>query len=325
LGQSSAAVLSDAHPSRHDGQVAGFAGGAALLLAGLLLVAGGLKLLRPKAFAHAVYRLLPKHLARREVGARAAAPVVGGVEVLVGAGLLATAAHPSAVVVACAAALYLGFVAVVAFAIRTGKSCGCFGSFSDRTAGGAELGRSVALAVLAVALFVRVLTTAEVSWWQQSAVPWLLGLTGGVALVTALSGRVRPSAWLLLGRVESRLSEVELPREPTMDARERAALVLAVRSSQSVRAFEEWLGARAADLDWRRSHVRTSAATPPGGPRVPCMLVTPRSRVPLTVTVSVPKANAALAVVIAVVDGRPVSVIGGRVMDGSKPAELARR
>jgi hypothetical protein len=272
-----------------------------------------------------VYRLLPRHLPWRENLARAAAPVIGGVEVLVGAGLLATAAHPSAVVVGGATVLYLGFVAVVGYAIHTGTSCGCFASFSDRTAGGAELGRSVTLAALAVALFIQVLITPATSWWRESAVAWLLGLAAAVVLITAVSGRVWPSAWLLLGRVDSRLSEVDLPRESTIDARERAALVAAVRSAPSVRAFEEWLGPRASALDWRRSHVRTSAATPPGGPRVPCMLVTPRSRLPLTVTVSVPRANAALAVVIAVVDGRPVSAVGGRVMDGPKPVEPPAR
>ncbi|HET9142347.1 MauE/DoxX family redox-associated membrane protein [Actinophytocola sp.] len=304
--------------------MAGFTGGAAFLLAGLLLFAGTLKLVRPRAFGHAVYRLLPRHQSWREPVARAAAPVVGGVEVLVGAGLLATAGHPSAVLTGCAAALYLGFVAVVAFAIHTGTSCGCFASFSDRTAGGAELGRSIVLAVLATALFVRVLVAPEVPWWQGSAVVWLLGLAVAVVAVTAVSGRVLPSGWLLVGRIDSRLSGVDLPSEPTIDARERAALITAVRSAPSVRAFEEWLGPRIAELDWRRSQVRTSAATPPGGPRVPCMIITPRVRHPLTVTVSVPRANANHAVVVAVVDGRPVSAIGGRVMDGSKPVELSR-
>ncbi|HEU5473297.1 MAG TPA: MauE/DoxX family redox-associated membrane protein [Actinophytocola sp.] len=300
--------------------MAGFAGGAGLLLAGLLIVAGGLKLMRPKAFAHAVYRLLPKHLNRRELFAAVAAPVVGGVELLVGAGLLATAARPVVAVVGVSAALYLGFVVVVGIAIRKGTSCGCFASFSDRTASGAEFGRALALAVLAVALFVLELTSPAGTWWSTEAVLWSLGLAAAVVVITAFSGRIWPSGWLLLGRIESRLAGVDLPASAPIDAHERTALITAVRAAPSVRAFEEWLGERAATLDWRRSEVRTSAATPPGGPRVPCTLVSPRTRDAVSVTVSVPSAHASAAVVIAVVDGRPVSAIGGRVMTGPEPA-----
>jgi hypothetical protein len=287
--------------------VAGFAGGSALLLAGLLIVAGVLKLVRPRPFAHAVYRLLPRHLVRRSSLARVAPWLAGTVEVLAGAGLLAVRSVWVAGVVA---ALYLGFVGVVVVAIRKGTSCGCFSSFSDGAAGGAELGRSLALGVLAVVL------VAVGSWsWRPDAIAWLAVLVVVVAAAAALGGRTRPSGWLLLGRVDSRLAGVDLPAGPLRDSRERASVIDAARRSPSVLAFESWLGDRVSDVDWRRCEVRPGGATPPGGPRVPCMLVVPRCRAGLSLTVSVPwtGSDAQNAVVIAVLDGRPVSAVAGKV------------
>lgn len=309
--------------------VGGLAGGAVLLLSGLLLVGGALKLARPRSFAHAVYRLLPKHLVRRTMLARVAPAAVGGAETLVGAGLLIAVPAPSApwpvVMTGAAAALYVGFVAVVAVAIRVGTSCGCFSSLSDGTAGGAELGRSLVLAVLAVALLGQVVAAGTVTWWQPSAVAGLLVLAAVVVAATVIGARMRPAGapqatspgqavLMVLGRVRSRLAGVELPVVPALGAAERAELLAATRRAPSVLAFESWLGDRAGEVDWRRCQIRSTAATPPGGRSVPCVLISPRCRGAMTVTVSVPTgAGAHHAVVIAVVDGRPVSVIGDRV------------
>jgi hypothetical protein len=305
----------------------GLPGAAALLLAALLLVAGTLKLLRPRPFTHAVYRLLPRHLQHREALARLFARVVAPAELLVGAAVLVAIAHPAAwwsiVVFAGAAALYLGFVAVVGFAIRKGTSCGCFTSFSDGAAGPAELTRSVSLSVLGIVVLISALTTDAVSWWVPAALIWLPVLALLVAGASALAGRTRPAGWLLLGKINSRLAGVDLPTPP-ITGRARAETITTARAARSVRAFEAWLGDRAATIDWRRCEVRATSATPPGGCRVPCLLVSPRCREGMKVTVSVPDRGTDHAVVIAVIDGAPISVIAGRVMTGPSPAPNAR-
>ncbi|HEV8562793.1 MAG TPA: MauE/DoxX family redox-associated membrane protein [Actinophytocola sp.] len=302
--------------------VAGIPGGAALLLAGLLILAGGLKVLRPKPFVHAVYRLLPRHVPRRETLARFAPWVVGTVELLAGPGLLVAASRPaawwSAAVIAGVAVLYLAFVVVVRYAALKGASCGCFASFSDGVAGGAELARTLTLAALAVSLLITALLTGAASWWRLDALAWLVAFGVLVVIATALGGRRRPAGWLLLGRVRSRLAAVELPTMVT--GAERTAAIAAARTAPSVRAFQDWLGDRAAGVDWRRCEVRTTSATPRAGRRVPCLLVSPRCRAGLTMTVSLPDGFPERAVVIAAVDGQPVTALGETVKPGPRPA-----
>jgi len=303
--------------------VAGIPGGAALLLAGLLTLAGGLKVLRPKPFVHAVYRLLPRHVPRRETLARSAPWVVGAVELLAGPGLLVAASQPaawwSAAVIAGAAVLYLAFVVVVRYAALKGASCGCFSSFSDGVAGGAELARTLTLAALAVSLLIAALVTDAAAWWRLDALAWLAALGALVVAATAVGGRRRPAGWLLLGRVRSRLAAVELPTMIT--GTERTAAIAAARTAPSVRAFQDWLGDRAAGIDWRRCEVRTTSATPRGSvARVPCLLVSPRCRAGLTLTVSLPDGFPDRAVVIAAVDGQPVTALGDAVKPGPRPA-----
>jgi hypothetical protein len=302
-------------------------GGAALLLAALLMVAGTLKLLRPKPFIHAVYRLLPRHLVHRETLARLSARLVAPAEVLIGGGLLVAFLHPAAwwsvLIDAAAATLYLGFVGVVRYAIRTGTSCGCFSSFSDGAAGPAELARSVSLAVLAILVLVASPAAGPASW---GSLLWAAVFALAVFAASTVAGRRVPAGWLLLGRVNSRLANIDLPTPP-LTGRGRSEAIAAARSAASVRVFEDWLGERASAIDWRRCEVRATSATPPGGRRVPCLLVSPRAKA-MKVTVSLPDAGAEQAVVIAVVDGKPVSVIGGRVSAGPSapprtPASLA--
>jgi hypothetical protein len=257
---------------------------------------------------------------------------VGAAEVLLGAGVavagLVPAARWSIPIAGGCAVLFVGFVAVVRIAIRKGTSCGCFTSFSDGVAGGAELARAIALAVLAGALLAVVLSGRAVTWLRWDALAWLVVLVVAVVAIVAIGGRTRPSSALLLGRVRSRLARVELPR-PSAGNYHRAEAIAAARRAPSVVAFEHWLGGRAADVDWRRCEIRATAATPPGGPRVPCLVISPRCRGGLTVTVSVPDAGAEHAVVIAVVDGAPVSVIGGTVIERPaappRPPAMARR
>jgi hypothetical protein len=176
--------------------VKGFCDGAALLLGVLLLTAGALKLWRPMAFAHALYRLLPERLTSRSRVALRAAPAVAGLELATGAALVGAPWWPAGVATGAAAAaalLYAAFVGVVGWAVRKGTACGCFSSFSDGPAGGAELGRSLALAALAAtALGLRVAATIPTGW-RWVALAWLAGLGAATVLAAAAGGRLRPA------------------------------------------------------------------------------------------------------------------------------------
>jgi len=306
--------------------------GSMLVLGGLLVSAGALKLWQPSAVGHAVYRLLPERLRGRLSVARAAAPVLGGTEVAVGLGLLASAELPAAWATAAAAAtavLYAGFVAVTAVAIRKGTSCGCFHSLSDGVAGGAELGRSIVLAGFALLVLIEDLVSGPHDPWRPAAPAaglLVVAIVAGAALAgSALMPSARPhavpgslarrSAWLLAGRVTSRLSRVPLASMQPLARGERDAAVAAARSAPSVHAFESWLGLRAGEIRWEQSVATTAAPKIPNGPQMRVVTVTPACGPALALTVSLPwgEAPGRDGVVLATIDGRPVTVVRGQV------------
>jgi hypothetical protein len=173
--------------------VTGFADGAALLLGLLLASAGVLKLATPRAFEHSLYRLLPARF-DSVLLVRFAARAVGATELVVGGCLLAVpwASNRFAVAPAAAgAALYFAFVGVIAIAIRRGAACACWSSFSDSVAGGAELGRSIALAAIACALLAVELVSRPAGW-TWTALAWLAGAVAVVAAAVVLGGRLHP-------------------------------------------------------------------------------------------------------------------------------------
>jgi hypothetical protein len=146
-----------------------------LLLGVVLFVAGALKVCLPRPFQHAVHRLLPDSWRGRRTIAAAAAPVVGSLEFSVGVGLAAAPwVTPDLFIAAAAAAavLFLGFVAVVAYAIRVGTSCGCFASFSDGQAGPTELARTLFLAALSLAVLAMAPSFTTLAGWRWSIAGW---------------------------------------------------------------------------------------------------------------------------------------------------------
>jgi hypothetical protein len=160
--------------------VAAFGAGAALLLGGVLFVAGALKICVPRPFQHAVHRLLPESWKGRRTIATAAAPVVGSLELFVGGGLAAAPWVTRDLFIAAAGAaalLFLGFVAVVGYAIRVGTSCGCFASFSEGQAGPTELARSLFLAALSLAVLAMAPSFTTLDEWRWSIV-WWAGVCG---------------------------------------------------------------------------------------------------------------------------------------------------
>jgi uncharacterized membrane protein YphA (DoxX/SURF4 family) len=124
--------------------------GARLVLGGVFLVAGGLKVIDPQSAVAAVraYRLLPA----------AVATIVGwGLPfVEIGLGLLLLAGTATRVVAATSALLLVVFIAAVASAAVRGLSidCGCFGRGGDvapgQTAYGTEIVRDIGLLLLAL-------------------------------------------------------------------------------------------------------------------------------------------------------------------------------
>jgi hypothetical protein len=125
---------------------------ASIVISVLLCSAGILKLVDPRPFGWAMLRMIgPKWTGWRVVPARRTGRIVGTIEVSTGSALLilpGTAGRLASVVTA---ALCLAFVAAVVRAIRRGTSCGCWASFSDGVAAGAELGRAMSVAGIAVA------------------------------------------------------------------------------------------------------------------------------------------------------------------------------
>jgi uncharacterized membrane protein YphA (DoxX/SURF4 family) len=123
---------------------------ARLLLGGVFLVAGGLKVIDPQSSVAAVraYRLLPSSLATIVGWGLPFAEIALGVLLLTG---IATR-----LVAAVSAVLLLVFIAAVASAAARGLSidCGCFGGGGDVAPGqaayGIEILRDVGLLLLAV-------------------------------------------------------------------------------------------------------------------------------------------------------------------------------
>jgi hypothetical protein len=206
--------------------------GTSVLLGVLLVVAGMLKLMDPRPFGWAMMRLMPAQW----WGWRVAPPsrigrIVGPSEVAIGVGVVLLPGAAGAAMAGIAGLLFLGFTAAVLAAIRKGSSCGCWGSFSDGPAGGAELGRVVALAIVAVALAVsRPLSgdNVQLSW---PALVWALVLLACVGVAARAGGIVMParsksepsgalgSSWrlvrgavLMAGLVGHRIGNRPLPR-----------------------------------------------------------------------------------------------------------------
>jgi hypothetical protein len=90
------------------------------------------------------------------------------------------------------ALLYLLFIIAVGIAIKRGTSCGCWGSLSDGVAGGAELGRAIGLAVIAVTAAVIRADGVDVRW---SGISLVVGsaLMGAVLAVSWWGGRIVPT------------------------------------------------------------------------------------------------------------------------------------
>jgi hypothetical protein len=316
-----------------------FTDGAALVLGLLLVVSGALKLARPRGFGNAVARLLPKgpDLRGRRIAILLAGPVVGSVELALGAGLLLSAqlpTGPAKAVALAVAGLYLSFVVVVVVAVRKGTACGCFDSFSDSAAGPAELARSISLALLAVWVAAETLADGAVDPLRigaaVAAVPLLAAVAALFIAAAALSpdqppGRTATTAvWSLVGRVTSRFEDITPGSADELSPDGSQEAVDAARSTASARAFEAWLGPRAAEIDWAGASATRISSTVLGRP-VWGIVVRPPSTGDLSVMVSLPwdASLAPDAVVIASVGGRPVSVVNGVVEVAGVPATPA--
>jgi hypothetical protein len=126
--------------------------GIAAALGLIFLLAGALKAADQRSVRDSLARVLPRALESNSRLAKAAAATLATVELALGAallfasGVLAVAASVAVVLLCCA------FVPAVVVARRRGLSCGCWGSLSRGAAGGAEVGRSIALILVAGAL-----------------------------------------------------------------------------------------------------------------------------------------------------------------------------
>jgi hypothetical protein len=174
---------------------------------------------------------LESHLGRLACDAPGRAGyLVGAIEVLTATALVLVARGAGCVIAAWTALLYLGFIVGVRVAIQRGTSCGCWGSFSDGVAGGAELGRAIGLTVVAISVAVIRPEGVELRWsgWSLVVGSALAGAVwavswGGRRMVPARSnimpmrhprwnGPVASQLALMSGVVANRLAGFDPPR-----------------------------------------------------------------------------------------------------------------
>jgi hypothetical protein len=261
--------------------VSGLQEGAGLLVGALLACAGLLKLAYPRAFMRAVRRLLPARARWAQPAASIAAPTVGTAELAIGVTVASTPrlASPLGLAGVAAASLFTtGFVVVVRIAIRKGAACGCWSSFSDATAGGGELARTLWLAAVSLALLASDIVLGPPKRWNWAAVGWLVLLAAGMVGATLGGRKLLPAD----GRREKRnvgsLPLAELVRTlsgrvtcarirtvRTLKGDERAHVVATVLATPSGRAVQEWFGATGDQPAWDRCVVRETSVERDGG------------------------------------------------------------
>jgi hypothetical protein len=113
------------------------------------------------------------------------------VETVVGVALVLVTGWAGVAVAAVAVALFASFVVVVVLAIRRGQACGCWASLSEGPAGGAELGRAVALVAAALVVLIARATGARAVEWDGAVVAALVTIAG-LIVVTWLGHLVLP-------------------------------------------------------------------------------------------------------------------------------------
>lgn len=169
--------------------------GIAALLAVVLTIAGVIKIVEPRYVAAALRRVsgtVARRAARSEKDARRAGRTIGVVETALGLALVLVTGWASVAVAVVAVALCASFVVAVVLAIRRGQACGCWASLSEGPAGGAELGRAVALVAAAlVVLTARATGSRRVEWGSATIVAALVTLAG-VIVVTWLGHLALP-------------------------------------------------------------------------------------------------------------------------------------
>jgi hypothetical protein len=255
--------------------------GAGLLIGALLACAGLLKLAYPRAFMRAVRRLLPARARWAQTGAWIAAPTVGTAELAIGVTVAMTPwlASPLGLAgVAAASVFTTAFVVVVRVAIRKGAACGCWSSFSDATAGGGELARTLWLATVSFALLPTDIVLGPPERWHWAAVGWLALLAAGMVGATLGGQKLLPADGRRDQHADARVPLAELVRTltgrvtcarirtvRTLNGEERAHVVAIVLATPSGRAVQEWFEMTGAQPVWDRCAVRETSVERDGG------------------------------------------------------------
>jgi hypothetical protein len=279
----------------------------------------------------------------RRAAARAAAPIVGSSEIIIGIGLTSSlwlADAVSDVFSVAAAALFVCFVGVVGFAIRKGASCGCWSSFSDGPAGPVELGRSLLLAALSIALVVATIVSHSWHSWGWAGLAWATLCAAATFGYVVFGGRVFPGSAdlhdrykggasgaqdglaaaarlvsIVTGRVTSDLGRSPVPIERNLRAEESLRVISAALASPSVKAFCSWMGERASSINWSAAVAQTTTTVEAGRGSLTIADIRPTATTAMAVDVLMPLDGSAAgeAVVFARVDGVSVVVSDGVV------------
>jgi hypothetical protein len=164
--------------------------GCALLLGMLLVSAGIPKTVAPRYAGSSIRRVVRRSRVASDETILFAVRVLGCYEILLGVALAVGHGLTAAVVAPCALGTLVGLDAFVIAAIRRGSHCGCWASLSEGPAGGAELGRSVALTGMAGLLLVGRLAGQTSVGMDRSA------LVAAGACLLAMVAASRIGGWL---------------------------------------------------------------------------------------------------------------------------------
>lgn len=166
--------------------------GCALLLGVLLVSAGIPKVLAPRYAGSAIRRVIGRSRMPSDGVVLAGTRFLGGCEVLLGVALVFSRGMAAVIAAAAASAIFAAFTAFVAAAVRRGANCGCWASLSEGPAGGAELGRSMALTVLAGFLLLEGAAREKSTSIDGPALSAAVGWFGVVVAAGAAGGVVGP-------------------------------------------------------------------------------------------------------------------------------------
>lgn len=232
----------------------------------MLLVAGTIKVARPRAAAGSLRRSSARLMSWSQLRLDRAARAVGVAEFGAGATALFVSGRVSLVVSGIVFGLFVSFVWLTDSARRRGQSCGCWGSLSDGPAGTKEVRNRVVFAVLALVPFV-IRASNPSNRVMPPAGATLVLITGAAMGIVLTKDSLRTHLGLLAPLAHAAnivtfgVSKGVASRQRIASGRERREVLEHLRTDEGVAAVTLRIAARTR-LRWR--HARVSSPTDAG-------------------------------------------------------------